>query len=138
MADTKDFLGRGFAFPPRVDPSTGRFLMADSEEDIRQSIYIIIMTRKKERAMLPEFGCNIHDYVFELPDSAYLSLVRREIIEALTRWEPRIIDTDVDFDLSQMAEGKVVFDITYTVRSTNNPNNLVFPYYLYEGTGADS
>lgn len=52
MEDSRAFLGRGFAFPPEVDPVTGKFRMAEGEEDIRQAIYIILMTRLKERAML--------------------------------------------------------------------------------------
>ncbi len=137
MADTRDFLGCGFAFPPRVDKATGRFVMCSEEEDIRQSIYIIIMTRLGERAMNPDFGSDVSRFIFELPDDAFLHLVKNEIVDALTRWEPRIIDTIVNADLSDISEGKVYFNITYTVRDTNNPNNLVFPYYIYEGVGAE-
>ena len=137
MENTMDFLGRGFAFPPRIDQATGRFVMCSAEEDIRQSIYLILMTKKRERAMLPDFGCNLHEYVFDLPDDARLSMMRTEIIEALTTWEPRIINVDVQVDLRHMNEGKVLLNIFYTVRATNNPNNLVFPYYLYEGVGLE-
>ena len=135
MDDTAAFLGRGFSFPPRVDPVTGKFVMCQGEEDIHQSIYIILMTRRNERAMTPEFGSNLHDYVFELPDEASLTLLRSEVISALVRWEPRIIDVDVQVDASDIINGRVLLDISYTVRSTNNPGNLVFPYYLHEGSG---
>ncbi|MFV0402296.1 MAG: GPW/gp25 family protein [Oscillospiraceae bacterium] len=137
MGNPSAFLGRGFSFPPRVDPATGRFVMCGEEEDIRQAIYIILMTRKNERAMLPGFGCNIHDYVFELPDASSMSMLRGEIVDALIRWEPRIIDITVKIDLEEISLGKVLIDIGYTVRATNNPNNLVFPYYLYEGVGIE-
>lgn len=134
---TRDFLGTGFAFPPSVDPATGRFRMAKEEDDIRQSIYIILMTRKGEYAMQPNFGSNVHEYVFELPDDAFASLISTEIIQALAAWEPRIVDVGVRLDSKDLKDGKVVFDISYVVRSTNNPNNLVFPYYLYEGNNAE-
>lgn len=137
MAGAKDFLGRGFSFPPRVDAATGRFIMVDAEENIRQSIYLIIMTRKGERVMEPDFGCDIHNFVFDLPDESVANLVRTEIVDALTRWEPRIVDIQVFIDYTEIHLGKVVFNITYTVRDTNNPNNLVFPYYLYEGIGIE-
>ena len=71
MDSSRAFLGKGFAFPPEVDPVTGHFRMAEGEEDIRQAIYIILMTRLKERAMLPEFGCNLQEYIFDLPDTAF-------------------------------------------------------------------
>lgn len=137
MAGARDFLGRGFSFPPDVDAVTGRFRMSGLEEDIRQAIYIILMTRKGERPMLPDFGCTLHDYVFELPDRHAITLITGSVLEALTRWEPRIVNTAVQVDISQLHAGKMILQISYTVRDTNNPNNLVFPYYLYEGVGIE-
>ena len=135
MNKSKDFLGRGFAFPPRIDSATGQFVMAESEEDIRQSIYIILMTRMKERAMLPDFGCNLHEYIFEVPDSDFEVQIGCEIREALMRDDPRIINVDVEVDSNNISKGMINLNINYTVRATNNPNNLVFPYYLMEGVG---
>ncbi|MEG1972827.1 MAG: GPW/gp25 family protein [Oscillospiraceae bacterium] len=135
MSDADNFLGRGFSFPPCVDPITGRFKTVSADEDIRQAICLIIMTRKNERAMLPEFGCNVQNFIFALPDLEAAHMACSEIEDALIRWEPRIINVVVDLDDSEIQEGKVFFDISYTVRDTNNPNNLVFPYYLYEGVG---
>lgn len=135
MNSSKDFLGRGFAFPPRIDSATGQFVMAESEEDIRQSIYIILMTRMKERAMLPDFGCNLHEYIFEVPDSEFEVEIGNEIVEALTKYEPRIINVEVRVDTKNLTDGMIYLNIDYTVRATNNPNNLVFPYYLMEGVG---
>ena len=137
MWDTSDFLGRGFAFPPRIDPVTGQFEMCSGEEDIRQSIYIIVMTRKNERAMMPQFGCNLHNYVFDLPEPSVITMLRSEVVEALAKFEPRIVDVEVEVDTSDMRTGKVLLNIRYVVRDTNNPNNLVFPYYLYEGVGTE-
>lgn len=137
MLDRGSFLGRGFSFPPRVDSATGRFVLCEGEDDIRQSVYIILMTRKREYAMLPDFGCDLHEYVFGFPDETSLALARGAVIDALTDWEPRIVDITVGIGTEDLSQGKVVFDIGYTVRATNNPNNLVFPYYLYEGVGME-
>jgi phage baseplate assembly protein W len=135
MEYSKDFLGRGFAFPPQIDSATGKFVMAENEEDIRQAVYIILMTRMKERAMLPDFGCNLHEYIFNLPDSDFETRITREIQDALMPYEPRIINVDVQVDTRDIQKGAVYLNIRYLVRSTNNPNNLVFPYYLEEGIG---
>jgi phage baseplate assembly protein W len=137
MDQPAEFLGRGWSFPPRVDPVTGRFVMCSGEEDIRQSIYIILMTRLSERAMMPDFGSDLHNFVFELPDAASMALLRNEVILSLIRWEPRIVDVAVEIDTTGMVNGKVILDISYTVRATNNPGNQVFPYYLYEGVGIE-
>ena len=135
MSSSKNFLGRGFAFPPRIDSATGRFVMAENEEDIRQSIYIILMTRMKERAMLPDFGSNIHNYMFGVPDSDFELKINREIQEALMKYEPRIVNVNTTTDMRKVKNGVIYLNISYLVRSTNNPNNLVFPYYLEEGIG---
>lgn len=128
------FLGRGASFPPRVDRATGRFITSSAEDNIRESIYIILMTRRHEYAMLPHFGCGLYDFVFELPDYNSITLTKESIISALILWEPRITDISVDVDLSDIFNGKVQFDIQYTICETNMPSNLVFPYYLLGGT----
>lgn len=135
MGNSKKFLGRGFAFPPRIDPATGKFVMAEDEEDIRQSVYIILMTRMRERAMLPDFGSNLQNYIFGLPDSDFEIRLNREIQDALTKYEPRIVNVKTSVDTKDLTNGIVYLNISYLVRSTNNPNNLVFPYYLEEGIG---
>lgn len=135
MGRTRDFLGKGFGFPPKIDSATGKFVMTEGEEDIRQAVYLILMTRTKERAMLPDFGCDLHNYIYELPDSAFESQICNEIEEALAQWEPRIRDTKVTLDASDRMNGVVYLNVEYVIRATNNPNNLVFPYYLEEGAG---
>lgn len=137
MRSDGGFLGSGWSFPPRVDEATGRVVTCDGEEDIRQAVYIILNTKKNEYMMLPEFGCDLFRYVFDLPDETSAALIRGSIVQALTEWEPRIIDVKVNIDTDDIAQGRIVFTIGYTVRATNNPNNLVFPYYLFEGIGME-
>lgn len=131
--DTKAFLGRGMKFPPTIDTATGKFKMAYYEEDIKESIYIILMTQKGERVMLPEFGCNIQDYIYQLPNTTYLNLLKVEVLNALTKWEPRITQITIDIDISQLLDAKVIVSVSYVVKSTNSEDNLVFPYYLNKG-----
>lgn len=129
------FLGRGFRFPVQVDPFTGRMMTSAYEEDISEAIYIILMTRKGERVRNPEFGCGIHDFAFGTTDFTTLKEMERKVEEALALWEPRIRDVDVTVSLDREAEGKLSVEISYVIRTTNNPYNLVFPFYLNEGFG---
>ncbi len=126
-----EFLGKGFAFPPGVDPVTGQMRTAAYEEDIRQAIYLIIMTRKGERVMRPEFGCSIHEYAFDSMDYETLSRIEQTVEEALILWEPRI--RDIEVNAYRAEAGKLNIEIGYVVRSTNNPYNLVYPFYINEG-----
>ncbi|MFP3153557.1 GPW/gp25 family protein [Lachnospiraceae bacterium ZAX-1] len=134
---TKDFLGSGFKFPIQVDENTGRMKMSSYEEDIKEAIFIILMTRKGERLRNPYFGCGIHDYVFETMDYTTISTMKREIEHALIQWEPRIEEIEVIMDTAQEEAGKLMIEVNYIVRNTNNPFNLVFPYYLNEGFGQE-
>ncbi len=131
----KEFLGVGWKFPVTVDAATGRMKTSGYEEDIQEAIHIILMTRKGERMMEPEFGCGVWDYVFETMDVSSLSRMEQEIRQALIRWEPRIRDIQVRAVPAAGSDAKLNIHIDYIVRSTNNPYNLVYPYYMNEGFG---
>ena len=133
--DPKSFLGRGFKFPVQVDEATGRFQMSSYEQDIQEAIYIILNTRVGERPMRPLFGCRIYDYIFESLNYTVVSAMSAAVREALLSWEPRIDDIDVEIDTDKMEDGLVEIHIGYVVRKTNNPYNLVYPFYLNEGLG---
>ncbi len=130
---TKEFLGRGIRFPFSIEESSGRIRMSAYEEDIEEAIRIILMTRKKERIMRPEFGCDIHDYVFSVIDYTTLSQMETCVEQALIEWEPRISNIEVKIDRSADEGGLLLINIHYTVRSTKNPYNLVYPFYVNEG-----
>lgn len=132
----RGFLGIGFHFPIQVEEATGKMKTVSLEEDIMQAIPIILMTRKGERVMRPDFGCNIHDYIFGTMDYTTLVQMENAVRDALIRWEPRIRDIEVHIDDSQERTGTLYIEINYLVRSTNNPFNLVYPYYVNEGMGA--
>lgn len=133
MEEHKDFLGRGWAMPVGVDPQTGLIASAQYEEDIRQAIRIILETAPGERVMRPGFGCGIHELVFEAIDSTALQRIRSEVEEALRRYEARIDVLDIVADEDASAEGKLLVEVEYRVRRTNQVGNLVFPFYYREG-----
>lgn len=130
----KEFLGTGFSFPVQADPLSGRIRMASEEEDIRQAVRIILMTGKGERVMRPDFGCRIYDYAFGTTDCTSLSRMKNAVEEALRLWEPRIIDVEAEVTVADGESGLLMIEISYVVRSTNNPYNLVFPFYINEGS----
>jgi phage baseplate assembly protein W len=124
-----DILGSGVAFPLRVDRRGGLALVR-AEEDIAEAITIILGTAPGERPMRPEFGCGIHNYIFETVDAYTMARLEQEIRIAIDRWEPRIDLIDVDFGLDRVDHGEVVIEISYVVRTTNDLRNLVYPFYI--------
>lgn len=132
---SNQFLGTGFKFPIQIDKATGRMKTSSYEEDIKEAIWIIVMTKKGERIRNPEFGCSIHEYTFGTMDFQTLQKMEWSVQEALTIWEPRITDTQVTVSVAPDLEGAVRIEVSYRVRATNNPYNLVFPFYITEGYG---
>jgi phage baseplate assembly protein W len=124
-----EIIGSGLAFPLQVD-RRGGIALARDEQDIDQAIQLILGTAPGERPMRPEFGCGVHDYVFDTIDANTIGNMEQAIREALARWEPRIEVSDVSFDLSQAGNGLLTIDIGYRVRATNTERNLVHPFYV--------
>ncbi|MDQ6423033.1 GPW/gp25 family protein [Paenibacillus sp. LHD-117] len=128
------FLGKGWKFPVQVDKTTGRITMSEGEEDIEEAIRIIIRTSKGERLMRPDFGCGLKGFVFGTMDDMSMRLIASDVKEAIQDWEPRVKDIEVSARPDPASNGRVLLEVGYTVRSTNNLFNQVYPFYLEEGT----
>jgi phage baseplate assembly protein W len=123
----KTFLGVGIGFPLQAD-GAGALQRAAYEESVRQSVWLILGTAKGERMMRPDFGCGIHDLVFENVTAGVAGRVADEVHDALLRFETRIAVRDVQ--VSPAGDGEVLLiNIDYEVRATNNAFNLVYPFY---------
>lgn len=133
QVERKEFLGRGWAYPVAIDPKTGIVATAEYEDDIKQAIRIILSTARGERLMRPEFGCGIHQLVFESIDSATLASIEAAVAEALNRFEARVEVIQIIVDPLHAADGRLEVNIDYRVRRTNQPGNLVYPFYFREG-----
>ncbi|MEX1030871.1 MAG: GPW/gp25 family protein [Paenibacillaceae bacterium] len=129
----KPFLGRGWKFPIQVDSTTGRIRMSEGEEDIKEAIKIILRTTKGERVMRANFGCSLDRFVFDSTDPTTLRQLEYTIEEAIRNWEPRVEDTEIHAVPDSKDSAKLLLNIAYKVRATNNLFNLVFPFYLEEG-----
>lgn len=125
----KNFLGRGFAFPVRVD-ARGNVEMAEGEKSIADAVRIILGTPLGERVMRPTFGCKIHDLVFHPIDANTCSMITMYAQDALIKQEPRIQNVRVQALPDPDSDNAVLIHINYVVRSTNNLHNLVFPFYM--------
>ncbi len=131
----KKILGSGWNFPVKLNEKNS---IASSfyEQKVEESIVIILSTAKGERVMRPDFGCDIHDYVFELIESTTLTFIETAVREALILWEPRIEVMQVDVYSPRMDEGILNIEIQYRIRYTDTTHNLVYPFFL-EGYGQE-
>jgi phage baseplate assembly protein W len=131
-SDANTFIGRGIAFPMRVD-HTGSIAMVSGAEDIDRSIVMVLSTAKGERLMRPQFGCAIWDQLFEPINANTLGAMAQSVRDSVSQWEPRVDLEDVSTTADPSGNGRVLIDITYKVRATNDRRNLVYPFYTIPG-----
>jgi uncharacterized protein len=125
---SEEFIGAGWAFPVRTDP-TGRVALVRHERDLEESIRLILGTAFGERPMRPDYGCAIHDYIFAGVDTDISGRIVGAVRASLLRWEPRIDVQDVQVRIDPANAALVYIDIRYSVTDTNDPRNLVVPFY---------
>jgi phage baseplate assembly protein W len=130
----RPFLGRGWSFPPTFNRTEAAVEMLAEEADIASSLEILLTTARGERIMLPQYGCNLEELVFESLDTRMKTLMADKVESAILYHEPRIDLERIRLDDSRETEGVVLIEVVYRVKSTNSRFNFVFPYYRLEGT----
>ena len=137
MADIdKAFLGVGWSFPPEFHKhadTLGVKMVAD-EEDIGESLRLLLSTRPGERVMQPDYGCGLHAMVFESIDESTVTELKDIIERAVLFYEPRITLEKIDMNTEDEMEGRLKIQLNYTVRRTNTRSNIVYPFYYLEGS----
>lgn len=128
----REFLGTGWAFLVGIVPDTGLVRQVSYEEDIQQSIMIILSTAKGERVMRPDFGCGIHDLVFAAVSTQVTTRIESTVRDALRTYEARIDVHRVRVGTGPLDLGRLDVEIDYEVRATNQPGNFVYPFYFQE------
>lgn len=131
---TEQFLGKGWSFPPTFDNRAKGVLMTQGEDDIRGSLEILLGTRIGERVMRPGYGMSLDRLMFEAIDTALVATLEKDLEFAVALYEPRIDLTELAVMKDQQEEGRLLIILDYVVRSTNTRNNLVYPFYINEGT----
>ncbi|MDR1605113.1 MAG: GPW/gp25 family protein [Gracilibacteraceae bacterium] len=123
------FLGAGMKFPPQINRNSGRFALSSGADNVRESVYIILMTARGERWLEPDFGSRIMSYTFIDLSPAMLNMLGAEIRNAILEREPRIADVDTEF-VETTADGCLIVNISCRLRADNTVENMVFPFYL--------
>jgi phage baseplate assembly protein W len=128
----KDLLGSGWSFPLRID-GRGGVSLSQFDSDIEESIYTILSTAKGERRMRPNFGCDIHRLIFAPNNATTWGLASHYVEEALGWWEPRIEVLEINTHPDPLDTSRLLIDIGYVIKATNDPRSIVYPFYLIPG-----
>lgn len=132
--NTRAYLGTGWSFPPHFDKQARSVEMVSDEQDIKESLMILLTTQLGERVMNPTFGAGMDRMIFE-PLTTGLKTYMKDVVEkAVLRFEPRIDLNEVEMEDSGELEGQILITIEFTIRATNSRSNIVFPFYKNEGT----
>lgn len=132
------FLGKGWSFPPSFGENGRDVQQVSEQEDIAQSLQILLNTAQGERIMRDDFGCDLQRFMFEEVSQSLINSLTALITDAVLYYETRIDLNDVQVDESAETEGLLIISINYTVRSTNSRFNLVYPFYLNEASYANA
>lgn len=129
MANERDFLGKGLRFPVSVNLNGG-MSTSQLEENVRQSIFVILGTAPGERLMRPDFGCQIHDLMFA--PNTDITAARAEVYceEAIYKYEPRVSYVKCTAASHPDEPNRLDVKIEYVIAGKNDKKNLVFPFYL--------
>jgi phage baseplate assembly protein W len=136
LSQRSTFIGTGVAFPMHVD-HTGAIATASGNDAVDRSIVMILSTAKGERLMRPAFGCAIWDQLFEPVNANTLGLMAQGVRDAIGQWEPRVELEVVDVQADPDEDGRVLIDLTYRVKATNDRRNLVYPFYVIPREGEE-
>lgn len=130
----KSFLGRGWSFPPSFSDKNKGVVMVEDEEDIGQSLEILLSTRLGERIMVPKYGCDLSTMISEAMTTSFTTYIKDLIRTAILHHEPRIQVEKIRLNTVNEHEGLIMINIQYLVRITNTRSNLVYPFYINEAT----
>jgi phage baseplate assembly protein W len=130
----RDFLGRGWSFPPDFTRQGIGVAMLEEEADVASSLEVLFSTTPGERVMQPLYGCNLSELMFETLDTRMKTLIADKVESAILYYESRVKLETVHIDDSRESEGVILITVVYVVKSTNSRFNFVYPYYINEGT----
>ena len=131
---SNNIIGKGWAFPPAFDQVSKEVIMVSGEEDIMQSLHILFSTQIGERVLELNYGSDIASLLFHNISMSEKTVLESRIEQAILYFESRILLHEVEVDITRIADGIVNIQIDFTINQTNNRRNMVFPYFIKEGT----
>lgn len=110
------------AYPCQLEAGLGCFRTMTEQEEIAQSVRMILLTRRGERPYRPDFGARLDRFAFENMDTTTRNLIRQEVVACLQTWEPRIWMIEVSFQ-PEPQDGQLIVNIQYQLRTSGLKGN---------------
>ena len=103
--------------------NTGYFEQSfDTLTQVKSNFINLILTRRGERVHQPEFGCRIHEYLFEQLTPDNIEGARLSVIDAVERWMPflELVQFELNAGPEQIDRNTIQLYVGYRLRQ--NPN----------------
>ena len=127
-------IGRGWKFPPSFDPVSNRAVMVTGEQDILESLQVLFGTQVGERVLELDYGTDLSSLLFERLPLTEKAVLENSVRQAILIYESRIVLHELKIDDSDITNGVLRIFLDITFEPTNNRRNIVFPFFIEEGT----
>ena len=124
----------GWAFPPAFDRINKTVCISTGCTNISENLRILFATDIGERFLLPSYGTPVSKYIFGPLNTTTENELKRDLKDAITRWEPRIELLTVELLRLASAPQTIEIQITYRERTTGTQALFSVPFSL-EGSG---
>lgn len=114
--------GIGITLPIKLG-NTGYFEQAfDTLAQVKSNFINLILTRKGERVHQPEFGCGIHDYLFEQLTAENIEGARLSVVQAVEQWMPflELVQFEINTEPTDLDSNRLQLYVGYRLKK--NPN----------------
>lgn len=115
----------GIKFPFTINNLDGFFLDLNEEitDKVASEILHVILTPKRSRIRLPEFGTDLIKFIFEPNDDITWDKVKGEATEAVLKYVSNVRLDDINVIVSEKNPANVYLDMQYTVIKGNTEEN---------------
>jgi phage baseplate assembly protein W len=122
----------GWSFPVRVNPMTGKIETTTMQDDVKQSILILLRTFQGERLYHGAYGSNVNKFMFEPVKKSLMKNLKVEVLKTIRRWEKRAENLSIDVYNIVDNETALVINIRYTIAGTDIDQELNYALDLLE------
>jgi phage baseplate assembly protein W len=130
VKDTEEFnnFAYGITLPVKRG-NTGYFEQAFSSfEQSKSNLKNLLLTRKGERIMQPNFGSGLHELLFEQADEQLEQRLQEEITNTVNFWLPYISISEIEVTMTDEMKDRNQVDmkVVFTVGNTFEPQEVTF------------
>jgi phage baseplate assembly protein W len=114
--------GIGITLPIQIG-NMGYFQQSfDTLVQVKSNFLNLILTRLGERVHQPEFGCGIHDYLFEQLTPENIEGARLSVVNAVERWMPflELVQFELNAGPNELDNNRLQLYVGYRLKK--NPN----------------